>query len=240
MRGPTRKDYAKVFPWLHKQFDWSVPAFARAKRLKPRGTGYYGRFRRQSGAGRGELKFFDVTIDDAVIATGATVAIASVNLISQGITETQRIGRKCTIRHIDWRLRLRKAFATSTAGDDVVRVILYLDRQANGATATTTDVLETADFQSFYNLANQNRFRILMDRTCDLNSSAGAGDGTTNDTFAWSKTLRFNRKLRITLEFSDAAGVITNLRSNNIGVLTLSSNGTSELQSQMRIRFSDH
>ncbi len=51
----------------------------------------------------GELKFHDLDIDDATIASNGTIAQVSCNLIAQGVTEVQRIGRKCILRSVNWR-----------------------------------------------------------------------------------------------------------------------------------------
>ncbi len=189
----------------------------------------------------GELKFHDLDINDSVIATGANIVQDSCNLIVQGITESQRIGRKCVVRNINWHFRFSLP-ATSVPGDtsDTVRIILYQDKQANGATATTTGILETADYQSFNNLANKSRFRTLMDRTYSLSAKSGAFDGT-NDQFGEVNIHdTFFKAVNIALEFDAALGAITELRSNNIGVMLLSRAGVAGFSSTMRLRFSDN
>jgi hypothetical protein len=144
-------------------------------------SGFYGRYARNGTVGA-ELKFHDLDIDDAVVAANGTIAQVSCNLIAQGVTESQRIGRKCTIRNINWRYQIQLPNAQNmTSVLDTVRVILYQDKQANGATATVTGILESDDFQSFNNLANKGRFTILMDRTHAINATAGSGNGTAND-----------------------------------------------------------
>ncbi len=194
--------------------------------------GYYG-----IAATPGELKFHDLDVDDAAIASGGTIAQASCNLIAQGVTESTRIGRKCTVRSIGWRFQIVLATAASTGTRDSCRVILYLDKQCNGATAAVTDIVESADFQSFNNLANKSRFRTLMDRTYTLNPSGGAGDGTTNDSCTTSVDDTFFKKCRIPLEFDSTTGAITEIRSNNIGVLLLADVGNLGFESKMRLRF---
>lgn len=186
-----------------------------------------------------ERKFHDLDIDDATIATGGTIAQASCNLIPQGITEITRIGRKCNIKQINWRFTLSKGISADVAGGDEIRVILYLDKQANGAAAGVTDILETSDHQSFNNLANKSRFRTLMDRVYDYVPQAVAGDGTTNDTTGFNLSDTFFKKVNIPIEFNAATGAITEIRSNNIGVLLLSRTGILTFSSKMRLRFTD-
>ncbi len=211
-------------------------------RLGPRAPFRYGqRFRgRRAGVGAPELKFFDLDIDDATIAVGGNIAQASCNLIVQGVDENERIGRKCLVKQINWRFHISlQAQTLKTLTSDIVRVILYLDKQANGATAAVTDIVESSDYQTFNNLANKSRFRTLMDRTYTIVSHAGAGDGTTNDFGEDVLTDTLFKKCNISLEFSAGTADILNVRSNNIGVLLLSQSGLAEFNSKMRLRFSD-
>ncbi len=226
------KGYQKAHAWLHRSGKvWGN------RRGKMRIAGYYGRYNIPVMR-RGELKFHDLDILDAVIVNTGVIIVPSCNLIAQGTTEIQRIGRKCTIKEIDWRYVLRKNSSTGLVGDDIVRIILYLDKQANGAAPAVLDILETADFQSHYNLVNQSRFRFLIDSTTAVNGAAAAGDGATQDLFSRSYSKRYRKKCNIPIEFSSTVGSITEIRSNNIGLLLISRDGTSGLESSMRLRFS--
>ncbi len=212
------------------------------KRLKRGGQWIVTLKRGRHAKQNGELKFHDLDIDDSVIAAGGNIAEDSVLTIAQGTSESQRIGRKLILKSIGWRFFIT-LISTSVPADtsDVVRVILYLDKQANGATAAVTDILETSDFQSFNNLANKSRFRTLMDRTFALSATAGSFDGT-NDQFGEFKVSNtFFKNVNIPIEYDNSltTGVITTMRSNNIGVLLLSQSGTSQFGSKMRLRFSD-
>ncbi len=187
-----------------------------------------------------ELKFHDLDVDDTAIDTAGTIVAASLNLIAQGTGESERIGRKCTIKSVFIRFEVR--LPTQTAGataSDVARIIVYLDKQANGATASVTAILETANYQSFNNLTNRKRFRTLMDRTYDVNALAGGGDGTTEDYGQTIISDTLFKKVNIPLEFSAAAGVITELSSSNIGILTISRTGNAAFASKVRLRFTD-
>ncbi len=203
-----------------------------------RTAGYYGRF---TGPGAPELKFHDIDINDADVAINGTILEDSCNAIAQGVTEVTRIGRKCTIKSINWRWNITFAGTADTAtGKETVRLILYLDKQANGATASVAGILESDDYQSFNNLANKSRFRTLMDRTYDISANGGAGNGTANDTVASEINDSLYKRVTIPIEFDSTTGAITEVRSNNIGVLILSKNGSlCVLDSKMRLRFSD-
>ncbi len=193
----------------------------------------------------GELKFHDVDINDAVIATGGVIHNGgTINIIPQGVTEVQRIGRKCTVRSVHWKYRVDLPEVTAVATPntiDEVRVIMYMDRQANGAAAAATDILETATIRSFRNLANSGRFVILMDRLHVINWGTLASSVATEVQQAEVvREYSFNKKCEIPLEFSAAAGTIDEIRSNNLGILTVGLNGTAGLLSSFRLRFSDN
>ncbi len=227
------------------------PSQKRARRLpivpgRTRVGGYYGRYSGSGGRGTGELKFHDIDIDDATVAINGTIQnTGTINIIPQGVTEKQRIGRKCTIRSINWRYQLtignQNDLAVALAGD-TFRVILYQDTQCNGATATVAGILETDDFQSFRNLANSSRFVILMDKTHVLNyAAAGADSSTTFAQVAVTRNYSFFKKCSIPLEFDSTTGALTEIRSNNLGVLIMSDAGAvGTFESKMRLRFSDN
>ncbi len=219
------------------------PATRRFVAGRDRVGGYYGRYGITKGSGTpGELKFHDVDLDDAAIATGGTVT-PSICLIPQGVTEITRVGRKCTIRNINWRYNVsiqEQDAGADPRNGDTVRVILYLDKQANGATAAVTDILESADFQSFNNLSNSGRFRTLYDKTHTLNYLTLASDnaGVVSSAEVTRDVMVF-KKCGFPIEYSSTTGAITEIRSNNIGVLLISRTGASGFASKFRLRFSD-
>ncbi len=227
-----------------------------AKRMKKRGRAPVAVARRVRGRqvgpqrGRrvngGELKFHDVDLDDAIVASTGTIT-PTINIIAQGVTESTRIGRKCVIKKIQWRydidLPLEQDKADIGQGD-IVRVILYLDKQTNGAAAAVTDILETANYQAFRNLNNVSRFRILIDKTHSINRRVAAPDGTNT---AGSPevvvgTFTFFKTCNVPIEYSEVAGggVLTDIRTNNLGVLLISREGTAGFESKFRLRFSDN
>ncbi len=204
-----------------------------------RRVGNYGRYGSRAGQHQ-ELKFHDVDLDDAVVAAAGTIA-DSINKIGQGTTEITRIGRKVWIRKIQWRYRviLPTTDATSIAQNpDNCRIILFKDRQCNGAAALVTDILESADFQSFNNLVNSGRFQVLMDKNIVLNPRAIASDGTgLMSTAEVDVQGTFFKNCNIPLEFNSTAGAITEICCNNLGVLLISRAGLCGFSSKIRLRF---
>lgn len=187
-----------------------------------------------------ELKFFDTALTETQFATTAAVSFPSLNLIPQGVTESTRVGRKCTIKKLHLNFRLTKDASATLAGTDTVRVIVYVDKQANGAAATAADILEvTTDTFSYRNLANVNRFRILKDIKYQLNAQAAAGDGTTNSSVVYGKYYQCSVPLDLPIEFDSTTGAITEIKSNNIGILMIDENAGSDLKGRARVRFYD-
>ncbi len=222
-----RARYKKKSAWRKRR----APTVPAALRGYVRTGGYYG------GT---EVKFHDVNLDDALIAATGTVT-ASINLIAQGTTESERDGRKCTIKKIGWNYSIIlpeiDAVATAATGD-TVRVIMFLDKQANGAAATTGDILESTDYQSFYNLANGSRFKIYYDKTHSINYRTLASDGA--GVVSSAKVVlnsSFSKMCNIPLEFDATTGAITEIRSNNLGVLLISQDGVATFDSKIRLRF---
>ncbi len=222
------------------------PPLKRRKAFIPgrdRTGGFYGRFSGRYHSGVGELKFHDVDLDDAVVATGGVVT-DSINKIAQGVTESERIGRKCTIKTIRWKYRVDMPEVDEVGSPNTseqIRVILFIDKQCNGATATAAGILEEAgEVHSFRNLANAGRFVVLHDKLHTLNwmtlASSSAGNVSSAEVI---REFTFNKKCNLPIEFDSTTGAITEIRSNNIGVLLVSKVGTGGFMSKFRLRFSD-
>ncbi len=191
-----------------------------------------------------ELKFHDVDVDDAVIATGAQVVVASLNIIAQGTTEVQRVGRRVVIKKIGLRYDVSiPSTSTQTSTFDVLRLMLVHDKQCNGVAADDLDILEDADHQSFNNLSNRKRFTVLMDRTHAMSIPAGSGRGTT-DTLSYGAVVEsytFFKDVDITIEFDDTFtdGRISTQKSSNLLWLTAGRSGVGGVVGTMRLRFHD-
>lgn len=196
--------------------------------------GFYGRY---SGKAP-ELKFHDISLSDSSISSGGSILLDSWNKIAQGVTESQRVGRKIRIKKIMWRGKWDLPTTTTVSQtSDTIRVILYLDKQCNGATAAVTDVLESASINAFRNLANSGRFSILWDRYVTVVCPSGAGSTTTYG--EQTRKFFFSKSCDIPVEFDSTTGAITEIKSNNIGLLVVSDGGFINLVSRVRIRFSD-
>lgn len=200
--------------------------------------GYYGRYSYGLGASP-EMKFKDDTANFGTVdATGEIVD--SICEVAQGTTESTRVGRKITIKKIALRwLALLPSTSDPTQTSETIRIIIYKDKQCNGATATVTDILEGANWRSFNNLANKGRFTVMMDKRITLNCASGAYDGT-NDQFGECRRVgECYLDCNIPIEFDAGTGAITEIKSNNVGLLAIAADGIGTLSVFWRIRFFD-
>ncbi len=225
-----------------------------------RRIGLYGRFRRKRRR-LTEKKFLDLILTDALISTAGTgfaVTAAQPNTdtativgILQGNGAGQRIGRKCTITNILCRFLFAfddgtpdADLAAADGSNDCLRIIIFWDKQCNGTSATATQMLETDAFNAFRSITNASRFNILYDKLFTLNSNAiAAGNGTNDTSRVVHKNFikKVNIKCFIPMEFSGTTGNLTEMRTNNVGILAWSQSNRMTLETTiLRIRFVDY
>jgi len=190
-----------------------------------------------------EKKYFDTIGTAGSIASAGSFSL-SLNLIPQGTTKNTRIGNKCTITNINihGQLTLLTQAADSVVGDKV-RMIIFVDKQCNGAAvAAASDLIQTmpaasTDINSFRNMDNVNRFVILKDKTVSLNQTTQSASLGSN---VVTREIKFNKKCSIPLEFSSTTGAITEVRSNNIQFMFISlQNNATQFAFTSRVKFSD-
>lgn len=225
---PTKRSYREIAPG--KLALYSRKKYARPKRTyTPRPT-YM--------PTRQELKFLDTAFTTTTVPVVGTITLTSANLIAQGTGESQRIGRKATIVALSVRYVVQiKPTTNSNNTDDGLRLIVYHDKQANGAAPAVTDILKTADYLSYNNLANKDRFVTLKDDFTDMHSMAGGGSTATFGEVGITKQVHL--RCNIPVEFSGTAGLLAEVRSNNIGILAISDSADVSLEGLIRIRYSD-
>lgn len=223
-----------------------------------RTSGYYGRYVPKYNA-RGYPQRQDQKFHESFGLTNITGSaiewqLPSLNLVPQGVTEKTRIGRQIFIKSVHVRMFIRQDtfnFAASAAWSvQPCRVLLYLDRQCNGAAAAASDILEVnagtpPPAFAFNNLANNKRFRVLRDKFFSPGPFTAADTATQELIMPIGRyvhwRLRFRRGLPI--EFDNTTGAITEIKSNNIGLFVWRyAGGTNSypnltMETNFRIRF---
>ncbi len=211
----------------------------RGRRGYTRTTGRYGRYNGTPGR---EVKFIDKVINSfSTSITGTNLFAAGEDTlidIAQDTGQSQRIGRKIIITKILLRYRILQIQATNPANtSDVVRTILYIDRQANGTPATIGILLTSSNIDKFRDLDHPNRFKVLMDSTTIHNSTAGGGDGTTEDYAENTKYYTKFFNVRIPVFYNGATGAVTEIGENNLCLSVISFKAKTSWSGTVRIRY---
>ncbi len=148
---------------------------------------------------------------NSVLAVNTGVSYL-LNGTAQGDDDTDRNGRSVKATSVFTRLSVAKnALATNTA----VRLIVYWDRQANGAAPATTDVLETASYLSALNKDYGKRFSVVWDTTCSVNTA-----GTT------FKLIKRYAKLNRHVEYIGTTSGIGSIGANALYIMLISNEAT--------------
>ncbi len=171
----------------------------------------------------------------------AALTLYQLSLIPQGVTEGERVGRKAFFHSMFVKgvLSLSTSTVVASAGE-VVKISLVLDKQCNGAAATTLSLVDTDTLLSFNNLANAGRYKTLWSKNITLNHTAACGNGTSNDTVQLKRPFSFFVKMALPIEFDDVTGAITEIKSNNVFMMTQSLvGGLATIQFHSRVRFTD-
>jgi len=186
-----------------------------------------------------ELKFADKVVEmvSSQVRTG-NVEIATVNNIADGTGASARIGRKVVIRSIQWKGLVMLSNGNAAAS---LRVIMGIDKQANGGTAQREDVLATTvgdPTHWFRNLMHVNRFQSVMDKRLVIN--AMTSDASTPDPV--TRNFEFHKKCYLPIEYDGTTGSLDEIASNNLYcdfVSDLTSDPGHVLKSIVRLRFTD-
>lgn len=151
-----------------------------------------------------EQKVYGAIDSDSALATPL---VCNHTLITQGAQVGQRIGEKVSYTRLDLHIRLEQ---NATRAMVNFRTITFRDKQQVSGTAPgVTDLLNTADTMSHYNLDNQDRFDIMHEEFHCLPSITLGTTGNCKDIYY---TVR--PKWPITVEYN--GGVSTDIEKNGI------------------------
>lgn len=232
--GPSKRSKTSTQTLKIVRNPKSGPTF---KKGYDRKSGYYGRF---SGP-QGELKFFDTALSFNIDATAEIPATGQLCLVPQGVTESTRVGRKCTIKSIQINASMNMSPGAAATCDPLVTLVLVQDTQTNGAACTPGDVYDlgaTGLQGSLRNIENGERFKILKRWDIRMTPNAGVSAAYNQVIKKWD----FYKKCQIPLEFSSTTGAITELKTNNVFLLAgaLGGDDLTNIVGLARIRFSDN
>jgi len=178
-----------------------------------------------------EKKYFDTDNVGLTSTTGG--AFFSVNNMAPGVQDNERVGTTINMSACGYRMNMHQVVGATSGG--LLRVILFVDHQANGAAPpAVTTLLTAAKIDAYRNLDNIERFEFLHDDVYELNASAGVS-GTV---VLPQKFASVYKKYTGKAHFAAGAGaVIPN--TDAIGVLVIGNNTAVEYEFTTRCRFTD-
>jgi len=169
-----------------------------------------------------EKKNFDLSASIQGAAATTWSAVTLINGIAQGATANTRIGRRLTLKSVQY----RASFALSVGP---VRVLVVYDHAPNGALPAITDIVTVNDFQAPMNLINNDRFMVLHDNILH----PAAVDVALGE--KWFKKLNPNLQNQWT---NAATGTIADITTGAIYIATVSTTQVA-MTFTTRVRFTD-
>lgn len=161
---------------------------------------------------RTEKKFVDMA--QTTFAANTTGTIALVATIAQGASENQRVGRKIYFKSIQCHGFLQSDTATTITN---ARYMLVYDAQPGASLPAITDILNTANYNSFLNDANKDRFTVLRDKKYAL-----CGNITTPSTGKEIYAINFFQRLKnLPSTFNTTTGAIGDITTGAIYCLSV-------------------
>lgn len=108
-----------------------------------------------------ELKNFDTNNTITPLAGVGTWQIQNLNTFGQGVTSSDRVGRKITMKKISLRWFISATGAAGSGGCGRFKIVY--DKQTNGAQPAVTDIFAINNGLSHNNLFNSERFITIFD-----------------------------------------------------------------------------
>ncbi len=218
---------SKLYKSLHKP-----------KRQRTNGKPAYSRGQYKQSIAK-ERKFFDTDVADASVAS--TLSKTNLNIVPEGVGESERIGRKIIIEAIQVKGDVAITASTTAAGSRV-RLMLVYDKQTNIAAFGSTVLLTTDAINSYNNLNNRKRFKVLWTETIDLSVNGGAASGAAFVMGTQKRSFELYKKVRIEIEYDAGAqtGAVTTQTSGSVWFCQISdNNNVPTLTGTARIRYCD-
>lgn len=184
-----------------------------------RRSGYNTVARTRGVYAKGEMKYFDSVRDNVAVTSSATWAntvydpnvfpVANMNTLfapTQGAGISQRIGKACKVHKI----KITGCFsmppqANQVSGDagSYIRLMLVEDKQTNATQMTGTQLMTSPGVASailavetFQNIDNFGRFKVLKDKTFIIQNPAIAFDGTNIEQMGLIRKFKMTYKPR--------------------------------------------
>lgn len=166
------------------------------------------------GAHRGEQKYVDIAVAKTNVHSDAPLFILC-NGVTQNTSINGRIANRIWVKTLS--LNFSAIAQSAIGGDDelILRCLVVVDKQANGAILTLGDLLNnggtpTERWKAFKRIEFTRRFRIVKDTLLNLNPTNGGGD--------------FNRQLLKKVHLTFKRPVVTEYTATGNGITAIESN----------------
>ncbi len=195
-----------------------------------------------------ENKFFDSNITSSSVAIGGSVLSPSLMIIDQGTSVSTMLGKKIIVTKVMVQgfIELPDQISTTQGNvveSDTIKLFVYLDKQCNGTAATVANVFESGDINTFREIDTTTQFTMIKTLTRTIKTTVTAfDDGGVNTWSSNFTTVPFSVMIscRLPIEYSGTTGRdITNIRSNNVGIIAFSNQGVIDITYRWRLRFED-
>lgn len=189
-------------------------------------------YRRRSYAKRVEFKYKDTSF---VVLPTTTGGYYLVNSVDRGTDNTERIGRQITMKslYVKGIMKYQASFPTAVV-DQMVRLLIVIDKEPNGAVYTLDEVLTSIGVNTFRNLDNKSRFVILYDRKFNINTASEPGS---------FKQFKYFRRFNLPITYTGTGGSIADINKNSIYIwgcgTTATGSTTISVEGVARIRYTD-
>lgn len=164
-----------------------------------------------------EIKFYDSTFGAVGIPAGPASIIdpTVVSGIVNGTGPSDRIGRRIKVIKVDFSFTIVLNGAAALLNSDAVRYDMWLDRQCNGLSPTSTELYTaaaTSGTTQFPNLFNEKRFKRLYTNVHQFNPQSSIGAASANVGMKIEGSFAPN----CIIEFDASTGAVSDLTSNNL------------------------
>lgn len=184
-----------------------------------------------------EKKYSETSFTGSIGGVGAP-KIQLLNGIAQGDGGTTRDGDQVKFTDLGVRLWLKNTQAFS----DVYRVMIVLDKQADGTAPTIAEVLENAGVLNFNNMDNKMRFSVLKDELFYLSPNGDTGEMKLLKMYL-DLTKKYKKSKGLRTRYSDTGAAVTDIASNSLWLIIFNRSGTangSDVEYKTRIRYVDN
>lgn len=158
--------------------------------------------------------------------------------VSQGSGVGNRIGNSIRLNKIEFQVTVVPQPGTVNIAGEMCRMILYHNKQPNGAVITPTQVFDTDAINSLRNENERPRVTILKDMIHHMQPTSSASAQTVTST--GFTTFKWTIYPKTVVQYSDGFAAITSVLTNDYGIGVISTRaGCCQFAIGVKVFYSD-